>query len=193
MKFCTNCGAQLPEGTKFCTECGQRIEQAEAPAEVMAYSEPVNQSIPEPNVPVQAEPAYEPEPAAPQVQPEPAPPVYQEPVRTAEPVSEPQNISSYNPPVMSDAEQAPAPKAKQSKKLPLPLIIGAAVIALVVLVVALFGGGSGLWWLAMLMLLCTGCVLSALGIVGEYIARIYDESRGRPLYIVTEAIGFDQE
>ena len=22
MKFCTNCGAQLPEGTKFCTECG---------------------------------------------------------------------------------------------------------------------------------------------------------------------------
>ena len=73
MKFCTNCGAQLPEGTKFCTECGQRIEQAEAPAEVMAYSEPVNQSIPDPIVPVQAEPAYEPEPAAPQVHPEPAP------------------------------------------------------------------------------------------------------------------------
>ena len=143
MKFCTNCGAQLPEGTKFCTECGQRIEQVEAPAEEMAYCEPVNQSIPEPNVSVQVEPAYEPEPVAPQVQSEPAPPVYQEAVRSAEPVYEPQNTASYNPPVMSDAEQAPAPKVKQSKKLPLPLIIGAAVIALVVLVVALFGGGSG--------------------------------------------------
>ena len=31
MKFCTNCGAQLADGTKFCTECGQRIEQAAAP------------------------------------------------------------------------------------------------------------------------------------------------------------------
>lgn len=30
MKFCTNCGAQLADGTKFCTECGQRIEQAAA-------------------------------------------------------------------------------------------------------------------------------------------------------------------
>ena len=64
---------------------------------------------------------------------------------------------------------------------------------LILLIALIFGGGSGLWWIAMLMLLCTGCVLSALGIVGEYIARIYDESRGRPLYIVTEAIGFDQE
>ena len=64
---------------------------------------------------------------------------------------------------------------------------------LILLIALIFGGGSGLWWIAMLMLLCTCCVLSALGIVGEYIARIYDESRGRPLYIVTEAIGFDQE
>ena len=26
MKFCTNCGAQVLDGSKFCTECGQRIE-----------------------------------------------------------------------------------------------------------------------------------------------------------------------
>lgn len=25
MSFCTNCGAQIPDGTKFCTECGQKI------------------------------------------------------------------------------------------------------------------------------------------------------------------------
>ena len=26
MKFCTNCGAQLPEGVKFCTECGTKFD-----------------------------------------------------------------------------------------------------------------------------------------------------------------------
>ena len=25
MAFCTNCGAELPDGAKFCTECGTRI------------------------------------------------------------------------------------------------------------------------------------------------------------------------
>lgn len=57
----------------------------------------------------------------------------------------------------------------------------------------IFGVPGGLWWMAMLLLLCTGCVLSALGIVGEYIARIYDESRGRPLYVMAETLGFGEE
>ena len=26
MAFCTNCGAQLSDGTKFCPDCGQKIE-----------------------------------------------------------------------------------------------------------------------------------------------------------------------
>ena len=60
MKFCTNCGAQLPDGSKFCTECGQRIEQAEsvaqapkpeAPAAVHVYGQPVNHSFSEPVIP----------------------------------------------------------------------------------------------------------------------------------------------
>lgn len=29
--FCTNCGAQLPEGTKYCTRCGARLAGADAP------------------------------------------------------------------------------------------------------------------------------------------------------------------
>lgn len=67
MKFCTNCGAQIPDGSKFCTECGQKLEHAAAPviqepvaraaapaapAEVHVYGQPVNHSFSEPVVPV---------------------------------------------------------------------------------------------------------------------------------------------
>jgi dolichol-phosphate mannosyltransferase len=30
-----------------------------------------------------------------------------------------------------------------------------------------------------------------MGMVGQYVARVYDEARGRPLYLVREARGFD--
>ena len=38
-----------------------------------------------------------------------------------------------------------------------------------------------------------GVVLIVLGIMGEYIGRIYDECKGRPLYIIAEKLGFDEE
>lgn len=35
-----------------------------------------------------------------------------------------------------------------------------------------------------------GLILIALGIIGGYIARVYDEAKGRPLYIISEKEGF---
>ena len=62
---------------------------------------------------------------------------------------------------------------------------------LILLILLCCGIGGGLWWLADLMLLLAGCILAAIGVTGEYIARIYDETRGRPLYIVADTQGFE--
>ena len=36
----------------------------------------------------------------------------------------------------------------------------------------------------------SGVQLIVIGMVGQYVARIYDEARGRPLYLVRDASGF---
>lgn len=42
-------------------------------------------------------------------------------------------------------------------------------------------------------LLFNGITLLMLGIIGEYIGRIYDEAKGRPLYIVRHAVNFPED
>lgn len=52
---------------------------------------------------------------------------------------------------------------------------------------------SGAAWAAMGGLLACGVVLISQGIQGEYLARIYDEVRGRPLYVVQSLHGFSSD
>ena len=66
MLFCSNCGAQLAEGTKFCAVCGTPV-QAAAPVQepevqyAPAAEEPAVEYIPQAEAPVQEEaPAYVP-------------------------------------------------------------------------------------------------------------------------------------
>ena len=67
-------------------------------------------------------------------------------------------------------------------------ISGLGLLALLILLCC--GVQAGAWWLAALMVLCTGTVTTGLGVLGAYISRIYDETRARPLYIVGETRGF---
>lgn len=75
--------------------------------------------------------------------------------------------------------------------LGLGMLAVSALTLLILLILLCCGINGNLWWLACLMLFLTGCILTALGVTGEYIARIYDEARGRPLYIVAETRGFE--
>lgn len=85
------------------------------------------------------------------------------------------------------------------KPLKLPMWLGVfwltagAVTALVLLVLALMGNAGGLWWLAALMMVLFGSALSMLGVVGAYLSRVYEEVKGRPLYVVARTTGFPEK
>lgn len=54
---------------------------------------------------------------------------------------------------------------------------------------------AGVWlgseaWLLLAMLLLAGVQLAFIGVLGEYIGRIYAEAKRRPLYLVQEKLGF---
>jgi dolichol-phosphate mannosyltransferase len=83
-----------------------------------------------------------------------------------------------------------------TKPLTLPLRVGWACAAAAMLTWLL----AGWWWLtrrevpgvgllAGLVLLLAGGQFATLGIMGEYLGRMYQEVRGRPLYVIESVIG----
>jgi dolichol-phosphate mannosyltransferase len=71
-------------------------------------------------------------------------------------------------------------------------LAGFAYATSVFLRFALLGGANGWPSLMTVMLVIGGLNLLALGLVGEYVWRILDESRRRPLYQLEERIGLDE-
>ena len=68
------------------------------------------------------------------------------------------------------------------------------VYLVIVLFQKFFFGGIVAGWASSVAinLFFHGITLMILGIMGEYIGRIYDESKNRPIYIVRSTIGYDQ-
>jgi polyisoprenyl-phosphate glycosyltransferase len=67
---------------------------------------------------------------------------------------------------------------------------------IVVVILRLSGSGNSFYGQAssLVSVLFLGSVqLIFLGVIGEYLGRIYDEVKRRPLYIVAEELGFDEE
>jgi dolichol-phosphate mannosyltransferase len=61
-----------------------------------------------------------------------------------------------------------------------------SLIVVIILSTAAHVDFHGLATLGIIMVFLAGLVLTFMGVLGEYIGRIYDEAKGRPLYIVAE-------
>ena len=71
----------------------------------------------------------------------------------------------------------------------------AAVFSLYAVFVRVFLGQSpqGFTALTVLVTIIGGMILISLWIIGEYVGRIYEEVKRRPVYLVDRVIGGDQQ
>jgi hypothetical protein len=70
------------------------------------------------------------------------------------------------------------------------LAIGAAV-ALVLRVLIYGRDVPGYASLMVVLLFCFAIQMIAFGVLGEYVGRLYQEVKGRPIYLVKHRVGFD--
>jgi len=71
---------------------------------------------------------------------------------------------------------------------------GAFIYLMITMIQKLFWGiaAPGYASLLIVLLFFNGLLLISNGIQGEYIARIFEEVKGRPLYVVGKTFGFDE-
>lgn len=69
------------------------------------------------------------------------------------------------------------------------------IYLIIILIQRLFTNTTIQGWTSIiaLLLILNGVTLIMLGVLGEYIGRIYDEMKARPVYIIKEKIGFDNQ
>ena len=82
------------------------------------------------------------------------------------------------------------------KPLKLATLLGCLTVAASVLLLifyAIFGQLNPVTSLVIAAIFIAGLLFLCLGIVGEYIARMCDEVRNRPLYLIRQTINFDED
>ena len=76
--------------------------------------------------------------------------------------------------------------------LGLTLMVGSTFGVALLTASRIWGTSAPLWWwVALGLALLGGAQVTALGIIGLYLARMYDDVRGRPRYIVGSVVGGD--